>query len=781
MKIPRLSSTSARVAMREEEEEAVADAVGNAEAGIVDDFEEALLESLDVPLVSEGIVNRHASRGPSSPSSKALKADEDKRCNAGMRNAAIFTNDLERRWGPMRRIAHLLVDYRKGHSAFRGLVGALGPSPSREPPSLQDIFGLRLRVGRLLGVPDSVVDECHPVAPWRWRLFEALLGRLSDPDLPLVSWLRDGAPFGIYRSIQPGGWFPAAADSYNGAEGEADDVYKNHPSFWITQGIEDPPGLAWIKDQVEAGRVRLFTNRSTAEHWLGQKSWPAPLGTISKLKPDGSLKHRPVQDQRRNGVNAWVNLPERQVLPRPIDHAKDCALLGSTLAEGEDLWVLILDLVDAFLGVPLHPEEMATNCSTLEVPITRARPPLDQEEPVSGSFIIWRVLGFGGRPNPLLYARVASFLCRTGQTLLRPSRDARSGLKSCAPGRLQMFVDDPILALAGTRDTAEASVDVLLMWWLVLGAPLAWKKGVFSSTGHQWIGVRYSLSPAGDVWMQLPATFLEELLVLLKPFCADKGHIAEKDAEALACKAGRVACVIPWSVPFVGSLWGALNGARNASKGGARESPPGRVPVKRFSFAAKWLRALILGEAEAPSPLIRVVTPSDCSGQCARSDLTTIFDASPWGGGAVLVKGQRITEYIVIAWSPELAAKLNVVIGEPAGQTTWEYFTLLVVLVMWGPGHETKALAVLGDNTASLQCAVTLRSTEGLRSISREIAWRLARYRWKFSVGHVPTELNLVADALSRLQGKDPVGAIPLLREATARVHPDLMTLWKAS
>ena len=38
-------------------------------------------------------------------------------------------------------------------------------------------------------------------------------------------------------------------------------------------------------------------------------------------------------------------------------------------------------------------------------------------ETQEGSFIVWRVVGFGGRPNPLLFARVASFAMRTGQTM----------------------------------------------------------------------------------------------------------------------------------------------------------------------------------------------------------------------------------------------------------------------------------------------------------------------------------------------------------------------------
>ena len=42
----------------------------------------------------------------------------------------------------------------------------------------------------------------------------------------------------------------------------------------------------------------------------------------------------------------------------------------------------------------------------MEAPIRRARPAVDDTEPESGRFLVWTVLGFGGKAYPLLYARV---------------------------------------------------------------------------------------------------------------------------------------------------------------------------------------------------------------------------------------------------------------------------------------------------------------------------------------------------------------------------------------
>ena len=58
---------------------------------------------------------------------------------------------------------------------------------------------------------------------------------------------------------------------------------------------------------------------------------------------------------------------------------------------------------------------------------------------------------------------------------------------------------------------------------------------------------------------------------------------------------------------------------------------------------------------------------------------------------------------------------------------------------------------MLGDSTAALQVAISLKSAKSLNTISREIAWRRVRHAWHYAVGHLPAELNVAADALSRV------------------------------
>ncbi len=61
------------------------------------------------------------------------------------------------------------------------------------------------------------------------------------------------------------------------------------------------------------------------------------------------MKHRVIQDLRRNEVNACVTLPELQVLPRPADHATDLAKLSAVCSKSEEVRCLVLDFKDAFI------------------------------------------------------------------------------------------------------------------------------------------------------------------------------------------------------------------------------------------------------------------------------------------------------------------------------------------------------------------------------------------------------------------------------------------------
>jgi len=130
-----------------------------------------------------------------------------------------------------------------------------------------------------------------------------------------------------------------------------------------------------------------------------------------------------------------------------------------------------------------------------------------------------------------------------------------------------------------------------------------------------------------------------------------------------------------------------------------------------------------------------------------------------------------------------MAKKFKTRVGDPSGQTSWEYLVLYASLVLWASQH-LEGLRILGDNLASLGGIINLRGKSVLNVITKEIAWRKVRCSWRYSAGHLPSEMNSVADALSRLAappGAESCTFPECLRGAREIEPPDFDSLWVCS
>ena len=153
----------------------------------------------------------------------------------------------------------------------------------------------------------------------------------------------------------------------------------------------------------------------------------------------------------------------------------------------------------------------------------------------------------------------------------------------------------------------------------------------------------------------------------------------------LCGKAGRVAHVVPAAHPFVAGLWGGLAGARAEPRDAGYECT--FVPCRRLCSAAAWLRALLRESDDCPLRLERLVRPPGSSSRRPFGSGTIEFDASIFGGGAVLrdSEGQAL-EYFSVVWHGDEAKHLRVVPRDPRFQSFWEFATLLLSLCLWGTG-----------------------------------------------------------------------------------------------
>ena len=83
----------------------------------------------------------------------------------------------------------------------------------------------------------------------------------------------------------------------------------------------------------------------------------------------------------------------------------------------------------------------------------------------------------GGRSYPLIYARVATLIARLSQAMLHEDDWTPSPPPCWSPLRLQLYVDDPVAVARGSPDQHRTTLDMLILFWLLLGIPLSWRKG----------------------------------------------------------------------------------------------------------------------------------------------------------------------------------------------------------------------------------------------------------------------------------------------------------------
>ena len=339
--------------------------------------------------------------------------------------------------------------------------------------------------------------------------------------------------------------------------------------------------------------------------------------------------------------------------------------------------------------------------------------------------------------------------------------------------RLQTYVDDPVLTAAGGENETDEIFDIAILWWLVLGARLSWRKGSLSDNRHQWIGIEYSLDERSRAIMELTSDYKQSVLECIRPLAHSHGTASLTEARTAVGKAQRVAQVVPEAQPYASGLWKALTEATQAAHT-RREAPPGRVPRVRFGVAAQWFVALLEG---AVLPLRRVVEHNTHMA-IVSGPLGIAFDASPWGWGAVRFHHHSPDAWAAGMWSEALLHRFKAKRGDPAHQSLWEHVAELVALILWAPCDEP--FAVFGDNLGALNNLSRLRGRSTLLPVAREFAWRQAAFRWKPLPTHRPAELNTLPDALSRLVAPKAFEVPRELHGVPRTPAPDLDAIWRA-
>jgi len=671
--------------------------------------------------------------GPRAATGPVIRANENWECLGGMRRPDRSVQSHE---GYKRAGSHLLDMVENFVDQFpQTMEIAESLRTGVRVTGFDDDIKAEFRVRWLqtLGVgpsPRTVGPDPTTLESWGMAVGDEDAARI------LPSWLRTGAPIGVLESVETAGVFPEVSPDESPKN---PDTLTSCLARWANYAsAEDEPHVVMelLQKQKAKGHCNFFDSMPQLLEYLQVDSAVlTKLALITKVKADGTKKHRLIWDLLRSEVNATVSLTERIVLPRIQDAVDDASDL--LRQDKGDLEWLVLDIADAFHNIPMRPAERRFTCGK-----------------VGEKFIVFEVLCMGGKSSPNIWGRFAAAIGRILASIFDENEF-----------RCEIYVDDPLMAVAGTAPRRQKLLTMALLTLDVLNFPLAWEKGIRGST-VVWIGAQLSATREG-IQVTIPQDKLDDLSHQTSEF--RKQTVAYRNAVRSYCgKLSFVAGMVPVLRPFLSMLWAALSSKSRL--------PSTLVHCRRFHVALDWLRALfkgIHGPLVRSFPLLQRWAP-------AGDYIAT--DACPWGFAGVLFRDNSPTAWFATPLSTADQRRFGKK-GESKHNTTWEALAILVAIRLWLPG--TRVLArIKSDSLSALRSMVKLASSSpALSLIAREIA--LDSVLGLYTVGvatHIPGVSNMLPDDLSRMWAPEPHAFPSVLQAVPEHVAPDRgHTFWKTT
>ena len=575
-------------------------------------------------------------------------------------------------------------------------------------------------------------------SPLEGNLFEAWGRRGGDPETEVHRWIRDGVPLGINCPIRTCGIFPPSTKpeekstlgDIQAAEGLREDI-GNYTS--VQEQAEDA--------EIEVGRLcklgyAVKVRKKEVEEAGFKGTTISRLGLIVKDKEDGSKKRRIIIDLKRSGGNKKAELPERIILPRPMDAVamlrKMHALHADQGAQQDRAMELVMiDISDAYMHLAVKEEEKG-HCLA---------PALDDDH-----WLLFVALLFGFKTAPLTWSRVAAMVARLVQSIIPPEH-----------GMHQVYLDDSLWALCGRLPVRNKMLACILTTMAALGLKLSLAKGARAAS-VTWVGVNFKLvAPDYDhLLLTLPEKFMAELRKQLEAW-DKKGMIAASELRKAAGRVAWLAGILPrarWvTSTFYATLYDHEEDVAQGTEAIRRElrkdSRPKDhlIPVKRLEKARVWLLAYIKAAQGKPIRKFNLY-------KGGKADLTLLTDASPQGLGAILLVNGRVTKAMA---SPvgELDAKLlGFELGQSSSQGIVETLAILAALRHWGRLLTAVNLAISVQSDSITALAMTQKfsnSGSALNYLGAELAVACeALGLAELKPVHLPGTANKEADFLSR-------------------------------
>ena len=328
-------------------------------------------------------------------------------------------------------------------------------------------------------------------------------------------------------------------------------------------------------------------------------------------------------------------------------------------------------------------------------------------------------------------------ICRCALSTLRETRQHDSTL----PAAMEVFVDDPWVAMLGTERQCRRMTAVLVLAWRILGINLALKKGQLGDK-VDWIGASLSIESDKSIALAIIKSRLDELAVLCTQLVR-YNTVSAKSVRSFAGKCQSMASVLYTWRPFVYTLYGALSKP-------PLHLPEGLLYTKQISQAVAWISTFLNGKK---GDLVRVMHVDAHYRRGVKVDI--IVDACPRGMGGVLSLDGLPQEYFSIPTTAADAHRLGMELTTDSKcQQAFEALAMLIALRHWYYqwSHRRSVIHVHGDNMSALSMVTRMQPhSYSLGVVAWELALDISDAVYEPQVAsHVPGVANVAADCLSR-------------------------------
>ena len=265
--------------------------------------------------------------------------------------------------------------------------------------------------------------------------------------------------------------------------------------------------------------------------------------------------------------------------------------------------------------------------------------------------------------------------------------------------------------------------------------------------GVIWIGTHFTVkSVVNKVEISLPAKKNAEILAALEELMDNaRGMVKHADIRRLAGKESWVAGFLPQLKPFVRQLWAS----RYKDWGDQKVE---LVYKRQVWPALTWLRQI---HQEHQQVLVRHLFLVDR----LLDGLVLEVDASTTGRGAACWIGARHVAhknppvaYVVTQWTEQDEELLGTKRGDAAHQATWEAFMVLLAIRHFVTADVRGRIVLVGDALGVWFGTVRFcAKARKINEIAKEVAMHLAPVGHELEEVHIWSEMNTLADALSRV------------------------------